>query len=128
MDIAEMILFGSNMDHPLNQLSWNCQKDIIAVTMHQFREFPLCGGGYDAEGLRFYEEVLGSLIRMRARTLYRRQNLDRIIASNGPMIEPRIDAPEPLFVTELDHDGETVDEFLEPRYGVTINALTGEIL
>lgn len=65
MDKAGMMLFDSNMNHPLNQLSWDSQKYIIAITMHQFREFPLCGGGYDEEGLRFYDGVLGSLIRMR---------------------------------------------------------------
>lgn len=65
MDKAGMMLFDSNMNHPLNQLSWNDQMYMIAVTMRQFREFPLCGGGYDEEGLRFYDGVLGSLIRMR---------------------------------------------------------------
>ena len=65
MDKAGMMLFDSNMNHPLNQLSWNNQMYMIAVTMRQFREFPLCGGGYDEEGLRFYDGVLGSLIRMR---------------------------------------------------------------
>lgn len=65
MNKARMTLFDRNADHPLNQLSWDEQKNMIAVTMHQFREFPLCGGGYDEEGLRFYDGVLGSLIRMR---------------------------------------------------------------
>lgn len=65
MDKAGMMLFDSNMNHPLNQLSWNDQKYIIAVTMRQFREFPLCSGGYNEERLRFYDGVLGSLIRMR---------------------------------------------------------------
>ena len=59
---------------------------------------------------------------LRARTLYRRQNLDRIIASNGLTIGPRIDASGPLFVTEPDHDGEAVDEFIEPRSGMKIDA------
>lgn len=65
MDKAGMPLFDRDADHPLNRLSWDKQKNIIAVTMHQFREFPLCGGGYDEERLRFYDGVLGSLIRMR---------------------------------------------------------------
>lgn len=65
MDKAGMTLFDSNMNHPLNQLSWDSQKYIIAITMHQFREFPLCSGSYDEEGLRFYDGVLGSLIRTR---------------------------------------------------------------
>ena len=54
---------------------------------------------------------------LRARTLYRRQNLDRIIASNGLTIGPRIDAPGPLFV----------DEFIDPRSGVKVDATTGEV-
>ena len=58
---------------------------------------------------------------LRARTLYRRQNLDRIIASNGLTIGPRIDAPGPLFVTE------PVDEFIDPRSGVKVDATTGEV-
>ena len=65
---------------------------------------------------------------LRARTLYRRQNLDRIIASNGLTIGPRIDAPGPLFVTEPDPDGELVDEFIDPRSGAKIDAETGEML
>ncbi len=58
-------LFDGNLDHPLNQLSLDNQKWLLAITMHQFREFPLCGGGYDEEGLRFYDGVLGNLIRTR---------------------------------------------------------------
>lgn len=66
MNKAGMTLFDSNVDHPLNQLSWGSQMYMIAVTMRQFREFPLCNNeGYDEEGLRFYDGVLGSLIRMR---------------------------------------------------------------
>lgn len=64
----------------------------------------------------------------RARTLYRRQNLDCIIASNGLTIGPRIDAPGPLFVTEPDHDGEAVDGLIDSRSGVKIDVETGEIL
>ena len=65
---------------------------------------------------------------LRARTLYRRQNLDRIIASNGLTIGPRIDAPGPLFVTEPDREDEAVDEFIDPRSGVEVDATTGEML
>lgn len=65
---------------------------------------------------------------LRARTLYRRQNLDRIIASNGLTIGPRIDAPGPLFVTEPDREDEAVDEFIDPRLGARIDASTGEVL
>ena len=65
---------------------------------------------------------------LRARTLYRRQNLDRIIASNGLTIGPRIDVQGPLFVTEPDRDDEMVDEFIDPRSGTRIDAGTGVIL
>lgn len=65
---------------------------------------------------------------LRARTLHRRQNLDRIIASSSLPIGPRIDVPEPLFVTEPDRDNEMVDEFIEPRTSLRINAETSEVL
>lgn len=65
---------------------------------------------------------------LRARTLYRRQNLDRIIASNGLTIGPRIDVPGPLFVTEPDRDDEMMDEFIDSRSGAKMDAKTGEIL
>lgn len=58
-------LFDTGMRHPLNCLSFENQKFMIALTMTQFREIPLCGNGYDEEGLRFYDGVLGSLIRTR---------------------------------------------------------------
>ena len=64
-----MLLFDGNFKHPLNQLSLENQKYMIAITMKQFREFPLCSGGYDEEGLRFYDGVLGNLIRMRDRMI-----------------------------------------------------------
>ena len=54
---------------------------------------------------------------LRARTLYRRQNLDRIIASNGLTIGPRIDAPGPLFVTEPDPDDEAGRRVHRPEVG-----------
>ena len=79
------------------------------------KETDMKGRGYSFETLR-------------ARTLYRRQNLDRIIASNGLSIGPRIDAPVPLFVTEPDPEGEIVDEFIDPRSGAKIDATTGELL
>lgn len=65
---------------------------------------------------------------LRARTLYRRQNLDRIIASNGLTIGPRIDAPGPFFVTEPDREDEAVDAFIDPRSGTKLDAATGEII
>lgn len=60
-----MTLFSSNLNHPLNQLSFENQKFMLALTISQFREIPLCSGGYDEEGLRFYDGVLGNLIRAR---------------------------------------------------------------
>lgn len=60
-----MLLFDGNFKHPLNQLSLENQKYMISITMEQFREIPLCSGGYDEEGLRFYDGVLGNLIHMR---------------------------------------------------------------
>ena len=65
---------------------------------------------------------------LRARTLHRIQNLDRIIASNDLTIGPRIDVPEPLFVTEPDRDDEMVDEFIEPTTSLRIGTETGEVL
>lgn len=65
---------------------------------------------------------------LRVRTPHRRQNLDRIIASSSLTIGPRIDVPGPLFVTEPDRDDEMVDEFIEPRTGLRIDAETSEVL
>lgn len=65
---------------------------------------------------------------LRARTLHRRQNLDRIITSNGLTIGPRVDVPGPLFVTEPDRDNEMVDELIELRTGLRIGTETGEVL
>lgn len=89
--------------------------------------------GYTECANRFINEtdVRGrgySFDTLRARTLHRRQNFDRIIASNGLTIGPRIDAPGPLFATEPDRDDEMVDEFIEPRTGLRIDAETGEVL
>lgn len=52
---------------------------------------------------------------LRARTLYRKQNLERIIARSGLSIGPRIDAPGPLFLTEPDQDGEIVHNFIDGK-------------
>ena len=52
----------------------------------------------------------------------------RIIACSSLTIGPRIDVPEPLFVTEPDRDDEMVDEFIEPRTDLRIDAETGEVL
>lgn len=65
---------------------------------------------------------------LRARSLHRRQNLDRIIASNGLTIGPRVDVPGPLFVTGPDRDDEIVDEFIEPTTSLRIGTETGEVL
>ena len=58
-------LFDKNPDHPLNQMPLLAQRRLLADTLIQFRERPLCAGGYDEEGLRFYDGVLGNLIRTR---------------------------------------------------------------
>ena len=98
---------------------WDCPSRIsngyTECANRLIKEADMKGRGYSFETLR-------------ARTLYRRQNLDRIIASNGLTIGPRIDAPGPLFVTEPDPDDELVDEFIDPRSGARINAETGEVL
>lgn len=65
MDEEPMIIFSTDLHHPMNQLSFENQKFMIAITMYQFREIPMCSGGYDEEGLRFYDGILGNLIRMR---------------------------------------------------------------
>mgnify|MGYP000283167223 FL=1 len=52
-----------------------------------------------------------SFATLRARTLYRKQNLDRIIASNGLSIGPRIDQRGPLFVTEPVSDVDEDNDF-----------------
>lgn len=98
---------------------WDCPSRIsngyTECANRLINETDMKGRGYSFETLR-------------ARTLFRRQNLDRIIASNGLTIGPRVDAPGPLFVTEPDHDGEAVDEFIDPRTGPRIDAETGEVL
>ena len=65
MDEKPMMIFSTDLHHPMNQLSFENQKFMIAITMYQFREIPMCSGGYDEEGLRFYDGILGNLIRMR---------------------------------------------------------------
>lgn len=69
MDEYGLPLFDGNLDHPLNRLSLDNQKWLLAMTMYQFREFPMCSGGFDEEGLRFYDGVLGNLIRMHDRAI-----------------------------------------------------------
>lgn len=98
---------------------WDCPSRIsngyTECANRLINETDMKGRGYSFETLR-------------ARTLYRRQNLDRIIAGNGLTIGPRIDAPGPLFVTEPDAEDELVDEFIDPRSGAKVDAKTGEIL
>lgn len=65
---------------------------------------------------------------LRNRTLHRRQNFDRIIASSSVTIGPRIDAPGPLFVTEPDRDDEMVDESIEPGTALRIDTETDKVL
>ncbi len=60
-----MLLFDTNWGHPLNRLSLEDQKYMLALTMRQFTETSMCSGGYNEAGLRFYDGVLGNLIRMR---------------------------------------------------------------
>lgn len=76
-------------------------------------EADMKGHGYDFEALR-------------ARTLYRRQNLERIMASGGLSIGPRVDSEGPLSHIEPDCDG--VDELIDPLSGAKTDADTGEAL
>ena len=97
---------------------WDCPSRIsngyTECANRLINETDMRGRGYDFEVLR-------------ARTLYRKKNLDRIIASNGLTIGPRFDERGPLFHMEPDGtDGR--DEFIDPRSGVKIDAETGEIL
>ena len=55
-------------------------------------------------------------------------HLNRIIACSSLTIGPRIYVPEPLFATEPDRDDEMVNEFIEPRTDLSIDAETGEVL
>lgn len=48
--------------------------------------------------------------------------------SDEPAIGPCANGPAPLYVTEPVHDGEAVNEFVDPRLGARIGAKTGEIL
>lgn len=72
-------------------------------------EIDLKGRGYSFEVLR-------------ARTLYRKQNLEKIIASNGATIGPRIDIAGSLFMTEPDSSIKVTDT------GCAVDAETGEII
>lgn len=65
MNDEPLLIFSEKFNHPLNQLSPTDQKFFLAMVIRQFRERPLCGGGYNEEDLRFYDGVLGNLIRTR---------------------------------------------------------------
>lgn len=65
MNNRSIMIFDENIDHPLNQFYLEDQKHILAITMYQFRERPMCNNGYKEEELRFYDGVLGNLIRTR---------------------------------------------------------------
>lgn len=65
MNDEPLYIFSENCNHPLNQLSLDDKKFFLRMTIRQFRERPLCGGGYNEEDLRFYDGVLGNLIRTR---------------------------------------------------------------
>ena len=60
---------------------------------------------------------------LRARTLYRRQNLERIVRGENLSIGPRVDTSEPLFITEPVGG----DVFVDPPTGVSVDVGTGEI-
>lgn len=95
---------------------WDCPARIsngyTECANRLIKETDMKGRGYSFETLR-------------ARTLYRRQNLDRIIASNGLSIGPRFDEPGSMFVTEPESSGQIVEGFIS---GVKVDLSTGEIL
>lgn len=98
---------------------WDCPTRIsngyTECANRLIKETDMRGRGYDFEVLR-------------ARTLYRKQNLDRIIQSNGLTIGPRIDSPEPFFVTEPSPEPGGGNEVIDPETGVRVDATTGEVL
>lgn len=98
---------------------WDCPTRIsngfTECSNRIINEIDMRGRGYSFETLR-------------ARTLYRRQNLQRIIASNGASIGPRIDCEGVLFTGEADGADERIDRFVDPSSGIAIDAKTGEIL
>lgn len=82
----------------------------------------------------YVNEILGivnyvcEVLRPAYTTWTAEPHLDRIIACSILTIGPRIDVLGPLFVTEPDRDDEMVDEFIDPRTGLRIDAETGEVL
>lgn len=98
---------------------WDCPSRIsngyTECANRLINETDMRGRGYSFETLR-------------ARTLYRRQNLDRIIASNGLAIGPRVDAPGGLFVTEPKGCTGAKGGIIDPKSGLRIDAETGEIV
>lgn len=68
-------IFSTSLSHPLNKLNYELQLELLRIVLTQFRERPLCGGGYSEESLRLYDEILGALIRVRNE--YRKE-LDQI--------------------------------------------------
>ncbi len=94
---------------------WDCPSRIsngyTECANRLIKETDMKGRGYSFETLR-------------ARTLYRRNNLERIMRSGGLSIGPRFDEGGDLFVTEADG----ADPFLDPLSGLTVDAGTGEIL
>ena len=58
-------IFSTSLSHPLNKLNYELQLELLRTVLIQFRERPLCGGGYSEESLRLYDEILGALIRVR---------------------------------------------------------------
>lgn len=94
---------------------WDCPSRIsngyTECANRLIKETDMKGRGYSFETLR-------------ARTLYRRNNLERIMRSGGLSIGPRFDDSAGLFVTEVDGAA----TFLDPISGLTIDAGTGEVL
>lgn len=98
-------------------LSGHCFHNVTGFTLANrlINETDTKGRGYSFEALR-------------ARTPYRRQNPDRIIAGNWLTVGARIDALGPLFATKPDSEDEVVDKFIDLHSGVKIDTETGEVL
>lgn len=114
---------------------------VLARTVENHREFIFNYWGCPSRFSNGYTECANRLINetdmrgrgysletLRARTLYRRQNLKRIIASNGLAIGPRVDAPGGLFVTEPAGCTEMAGVIVDPKSGLRIDAETGEVM
>lgn len=94
---------------------WECPSRIsngyTECANRLIKEADMKGRGYSFETLR-------------ARTLYRRGNLQRIMSSGGLSVGPRFDAEGALFVTEAGEE----DAFIDPLSGAKLDPATGELL